>query len=132
MARPTSQSPEIIAKLEYAFSIGCNNKEACIFAGVPKSTFHLWCKNDPELLDRFNDLKEQPILKARQRAVEGIEESYSNAMDYLKRKRVKEFGDRNNLDLGDTPIQVIVSNAGAQKYGIDTSTDPDNTKHQEV
>lgn len=84
----------IIVKLEQAFSLGCNITEACCYAGIHRNTYHIWVKQKPELKERFEELQQNPILLAKQRAVTGIMESYGNAMDYLKRVRPNEFGDK--------------------------------------
>ena len=111
MARPTKRTPEIITKLEQAFAIGCDNREACIYAEVPESTFYAWTEKDPELLERFHALKERPILKAKQRVVKGIDESYNNAMDYLKRKKRLEFGDNIDHTTDGEPLTVVFDKA---------------------
>ena len=38
-------------------------------------------------------MRDKPTLKARQTVIQKFTESYSNAMDYLKRKKKIEFGD---------------------------------------
>lgn len=87
-------TPEVIGKLEQAFSIDATIAEACFYADINEETYYRWEKNDPELSKRFKRLRNKPVLKARQRVVKGIDESYSNAMDYLKRKRKDEFSEK--------------------------------------
>lgn len=111
--KPTKKSIPvhiIVSKLEQAFSLGCNISEACTYAGISRMTYHRWTTDNSELKDRFIELQQNPILLAKQRAVSGIMESYGNAMDYLKRVRPMEFGDRNlnlNADLGDRMILLF-------------------------
>lgn len=92
------QTPEVLGKLEQAFAIGCTNREACIYADISESTFYRWLEEDDKLQEKFDRLKEQPVLKAKQRVVKGIDESYANAMDFLKRKKRAEFGDTIKLE----------------------------------
>ena len=54
--------------------------------------------------------RELPALQARQRVIKGLSESYSNAMDYLKRKRKAEFGD--SVDVN-TKMELKFDNAFA-------------------
>jgi len=86
-----------VRKLEEAFAIDASVSEACFFANISRDTYYRWVKENQELSDRFEALRNKPILKARKAVVDKLDESYQNAMDYLKRKRKKEFGD--NLDV---------------------------------
>ena len=51
MARPTKRTPELIGKLEYAFSVGATIKEACFYADINPDTYHEWVNKDKELSD---------------------------------------------------------------------------------
>jgi hypothetical protein len=42
----------------------------------------------------MESLRWTPILKARRKVVDGIGESFDNAMSYLKKKRKDEFSER--------------------------------------
>lgn len=97
MARPTKMTPEIVGKLEYAFSIGASIEEACFYADIHKDTYYEWVKKNPELSDRFNQLRERPVFIARESVVKGLQKDPRLAMDYLSRKAKKEFG--NNVDI---------------------------------
>lgn len=105
MARPTKRkqinkkiseslskmTKEAIVKLETAFSYDCSIDEACLYAGITPPTFYNWKKKNPKPFKRFEVLRNHPVLAARERVVKGVKESYSNAMDYLSRKRKHEF-----------------------------------------
>jgi len=97
VGRPTVMTEETINKLEEVFAIGGSDKEACFYANISHQTLYDYQEKHPEFIERKEALKEKPILKARQTAVSKLSESYSNAMDYLKRKRKSEFGD--NVDV---------------------------------
>lgn len=90
-------TPETIAKLEQAFAIDATVDEACFYADISRETYYRWIKENLILSDKFERLRNTPVLKARQTVVNKIGESYSNAMDYLKRKKKIEFGD--NVDV---------------------------------
>lgn len=103
----------IVQKLEYAFSIGCPTLEACSFAGISRQTYYTFVKRYPQFLDRFNDLKANPILKARESVVKAIDENPDIAFKYLERRRPKEFGNNLKLTDGDgkpLPINGTVNN----------------------
>lgn len=97
--RKTVVDEVVVSKLEYAFSIGCPTLEACSFAGISGKTFYRFIEKYPEFWDRFKDLKNKPILEARDTVVRAIKTNPEMAFRYLERKRPKEFG--NNLKLTD-------------------------------
>jgi hypothetical protein len=91
--RPTVMTPELVTKLEQAFAIDASVEEACSYADISRNCFYEWLKKNPEFNDRITDLRNRPVLKARQTVVQKLGESYQNGMDYLKRKKKLEFGD---------------------------------------
>ena len=53
-----------IDKLLYAFSIGCNNVEACAYAEIGESTLYALIKEDKRLQERIDRAKHKQVLKA--------------------------------------------------------------------
>ncbi|MDD5068076.1 MAG: hypothetical protein PHN89_00545 [Candidatus Pacebacteria bacterium] len=95
--RPSKMTPEVVKKLEEAFSIGASVSEACFYADISRETYYQWIKNNPELADRFEALKNKPILKARQTVVKALETDPDIALKYLERKRKDEFSPRQEI-----------------------------------
>ena len=104
MARPTPKNPkgkqrkpkftpEVIAKLEHAFSIDATVEEACYYADISQDTFYRWKKGSPQLSEKFDRLKNRPVFVARQSVVEGLVDP-ELALKYLERKRKGEFSKR--------------------------------------
>lgn len=91
--RPSLDTPEVRSKIEEAAALDASVEEIAFYAGISRDTYYEILKKDPAFSDRITALRQRPILAARQRAVKGVTESYSNAMDYLKRKKKLEFGD---------------------------------------
>lgn len=92
--RPTKFTPETIQKLEYAFSLGCSDKEACFYADVGQTALYNYQKSNPEFVKRKELLKQNPILLARQTVLKGISGSDADAnlaLKFLERKRKDEF-----------------------------------------
>ena len=104
IGRPTVMTPDTIAKLENVFAIDGTVEEACSYADISPNSFYDYLKINPDFSKRISQLREKPVLKARQTAVTKLGESYSNAMDYLKRKKKHEFGDSADLTSGGEPI----------------------------
>lgn len=114
MARPLEFNQEIVNKLEEIFALDGTVSEACHFAGITRQTYYNHVNKDApegtlekELFDRFEGLRNRPVLKARRTVVDKLGESYQNAMDYLKRKRKIEFGDNLDVTSDNKPIPLL-------------------------
>lgn len=110
MGRPTVMTPEVLAKLEQAFAIDASVDEALSYAEIKPDAYYDYLKKNPDFSDRIKDLRNRPVLAARQRVVQGVKENYSNAMDYLKRKKKLEFGDSVDVTSKNEQILGIVIN----------------------
>lgn len=95
--RPTVMTDEVIAKLEQVFAMDGTIQEAIYFAGISKDSYYDFLKLNPEYSERFEALRNKPVLLARQTVVKKLSENYSNAMDYLSRKAKKEFSQRTEV-----------------------------------
>lgn len=93
MGRPAAVDRDALRKLEYAFSIGCTDKEACIYADIAPSTLYKYSEDHAEFSERKELLKDKPVLAARMAVVKAIEAGDTKiAWNYLERKRSEEFG----------------------------------------
>ncbi len=90
MAKGQKQTPEVIAKLEHAFTIDSTVIEACCYANISETTYHRWCSENEQLRERFKAMQSQLVLKARQAISDNLED-VSTAKWYLERKRKNEF-----------------------------------------
>ena len=96
--RKTIMTPEIINKLEQAFSLGCSDVEACLFANIGKSTLYNYQNEHPEFVERKEQLKESLVLKARNVIATALNNDDENtAKWYLERKKKAEFSTRQEL-----------------------------------
>lgn len=91
VGRPTSVTPEVVMKLEQAFAIDASVSEACSYADISRNTFYEYLKRNPEFQDRIDELRERPVLKARQTIVKALDDP-NHSFRYLEKKRRKEFG----------------------------------------
>ena len=110
-----------VKKLEEVFAIDGSVEEACYYADISKQCLYNWYEDDPKFKIKVDRLRQRPVLKARQEVIKGLN-CYSNAMDYLKRKKKLEFGD--NIDvstLGESLQPVLV------KFIDDKNKDDINT-----
>ncbi|MDD2578235.1 MAG: hypothetical protein PHP96_02520 [Candidatus Dojkabacteria bacterium] len=102
MSRPTKLNDLTVKKLEDAFIVGATVLEACFNANISKQTYYNWVEENPELLDRFELLKQSPILKARKTIVKALENDPKIAMRFLERKLKDEFGYKDSEDSRDS------------------------------
>lgn len=110
MARPSKLTEELVGKLEYAFSIGCTVSEACIYADISRDTYYAWKNENPALSDRFELLREKPVLMAREEVIKGLKGNPDLALKFLERRNKAEFSLRQELTGADGDalnVQVI-------------------------
>lgn len=91
MGRPTVVTPEVIRKLETVFAMDGTVEEAIFYSGISRSTYYDWVKAHPDYSDRFEQLRQRPVLKARETVIKDLVNP-SGAQWYLSRKRKAEFG----------------------------------------
>lgn len=110
VGRPTILTPEIIAKLEQAFSMGCSDLEACFYADIGKTTLYNYQNAHPEFVERKERLKERMIFKARTVIADALNKNDENtAKWYLERKKKDEFSTRSENLMGnidETPFRI--------------------------
>lgn len=98
---------EQIERLEYAFSCGCPVTEACLFAKVPRSTFYLYCERNEGFMDRMNELRDKPVLKARLTISKNLDDP-KVAQWLLERKLKKEFSAQVDISSTNTNYNAAV------------------------
>ena len=108
--RPTKVTPEVVTKLEQAFSMGCTDEEACLFADISRMSLQRYQEAHPSFRDRKALLKQKLVLKARSVIAEALNRKDENtAKWYLERKAKNEFSARQELtgSDGENLIPVI-------------------------
>lgn len=110
MAAPSKLTKEVIVKLEEVAALDGSVEEMAYYCDVSRQTIYQWLKDNPKLSDKIERLRQRPILKARQTAIKGVGESYTNAMDYLKRKKKLEFGDNIDVTSDGKPLSIKIVN----------------------
>lgn len=114
-AAVTKLTPEVVKKLEEAFAMDCPVSEACLYAGISRTTYYEWIKLNPELANRFEELRDKPVLKARSTIVQGLD-NVGTAQWYIERKRKAEFTSRQEhtgadgaplMELNETMKEII-------------------------
>lgn len=110
--RKTIMTPEKILLLEQAFSLGCSDLEACIYADISKTTLYNFQEKHPDFVDRKELLKEKLVLKARSVIAKSLnDDDKDTAKWYLEKKKKDEFSTKieNDLSLIDkTPFEFKI------------------------
>jgi hypothetical protein len=101
--------PDTLARLEFAFSIGCPISEACVHADISEHTYQDWIAKYPELVARFKRFQEGHFLKARYAVTQAMLSDGKLALQYLERKKKAEFSLRTELTGADgAPLNVQI------------------------
>ena len=105
--RPPVIDEEKLRKLEYAFAMGCSDKEACLYADIAPSTLYDYQLAHPAFAERKDQLKETPVLKARTTVFNGL--SKVPTAQWLLERRSKDFKPKQETDFtsGGEPLQFI-------------------------
>ena len=106
---------EIVAKLEEAAAIDASIEECLFYADISRDSYYRYLKAHSDFAIRLGKLREKPVMLARKTAIAKMTESYSNAMDYLKRKRKLEFGDGVDITSGGEKITPYARNKEEQQ-----------------
>lgn len=125
--RPTVMTPDVLHKLEEAFAIGCSDGEACSYADISSSTFYNYQDAHPEFLERKAQLKERPILKAKNTIVKALDQP-EHAKWYLERKKKVEFAQRTEQTGADGSPIVVLPMEIVAKNNLTTSDTPSSTE----
>ena len=84
---------EVVAKLQYAFSIGAKPKEACCYADISTDSFYRYCRKYPEFRDKIAVLQSTITMLARINLYNFIVKGNWKATKFvLERRRPEEYG----------------------------------------
>lgn len=110
VGRPTVMTEETIQKLEYAFMRGLTDLEACLYADISKSTLYNYCEENPEFMDRKEELKQHPTAKARLNVTEAIENGNEELSKWwLERKAKAEFSTKQEISADiDSEVNITI------------------------
>src|SRR5689334_711646 len=128
VGRPPKLTPETVTKLEQAFALDATVEEACFFADISRKTYYEWIKDDPDLGDRLEALRNRPVLTARATIIGALNKPFY-ALEYLKRKRRDEFAERQEFTGKDgKPVVENITVLIANKLGLNRPTNQEDTE----
>lgn len=119
VGRPTVMTDETVSKLEEVFALGGTDEEACFYANISRQTLYDYQNKYPEFIDRKEQLKQNPFLKARRTIVESLDKPI-HAFEYMKRKKKDEFSDRvEHTGAEGKDLILNINSSIAKKNGIE-------------
>ncbi len=93
-----------VNKLIEAFSWGCTDVEACVYAGISKQTLYSYCEKHPEFTDRKEALKDTPTMKAKRIIFNSLEKQELNTANrVIDRKEGTKI--KQDITSGGQPIK---------------------------
>lgn len=120
--RPTKLDDEVRRKIEEVAALDGSVEEMAYYAGVHRATLHRWLQDDESFRDRIAELRERPILKARQTITKALDDP-QHAKWYLERKKRKEWGANIDVTSDNKPIPILHG-----LLGNDSTTQADSTE----
>lgn len=96
---PSKMTPELIQKLEEAFTYGLTDDEACLSVNVSTSSFYDYQAKHPEFRKRKEELKKTPNMHAKKVWMKEITGgNYTASKEWLERKARDEFSLRHEVE----------------------------------
>ena len=77
VGRPLAITEPVVQKLLHAYSLGCTDTEAVVFAGIGRSTLFDYIKINKQFSDRREELKKTPVLLSRSTLIKDLKDSKS-------------------------------------------------------
>lgn len=105
---------DVIQKLESVWALGGTDAEAAFYADISKAALSEYLTKHPDISERKEALKNNPILLARKSVIDGIKIDPDLALKYLERKCKDEFStkvitDNKNTNTNtDTEVSLIL------------------------
>ena len=97
--RPSVVTEQVIAILEEAFLEGHTDREACLIANIDPATLYRYCKENPDIAIRKEELKENQFVVARKTLMKGVKANPELALKFLERKKKDEFSTKQEVDV---------------------------------
>ena len=84
--RPLAVTPDVVRKLEKAFTVGANVTQACDFAGISRETYYKHCERNAGFTDKVAEWSARTGLRAKYNIHKAIEaEDVDVSKWYLER-----------------------------------------------
>lgn len=71
--RPLAVTPDVVGKLEEAFTVGANITQACDFAGISRDAYYNYCERNEGFTDKVAEWSARTGLRAKYNIHKAIE-----------------------------------------------------------
>lgn len=122
VGRPTVITPQIIDKLEEAFSNGATDLEACFIAGIGKTTLYDYCKEHEDFAERKEALKDLVKYQAKKNIVDKIKDGDVPISQWYLSRKAKDDGFSERLET-EGSLRLEVQPISGMKIVQDNGTD---------
>ena len=116
----TKVNKDAVNRLLTAYSYGCTDVEACLFAGISRTTLYKYMKKHPDFKNIREDLKQYPVLYARQCLFDHIKQNPTISLKILE-KLAKEYKQTQEVKLDGESFELTLN-----KLRKSDTTDKDN------
>ena len=124
IGRPSKMTEEVINKLIYAYSIGCNDTEAALYADISSVTLYKYLKANPDFANRREELKRNPILKAKQTVYNAVSDGDKITSKWLlEHKAPEEYSVRSEVAVTSDNVLTIEERGNALDEFLKRFTD---------
>lgn len=96
--RTNKLTPDTIRKLEEAAGVRLDVKASCAYAGISRDTYYQWMKKVKGLADRLDDLRQNPIIRAKRRIISQLDNDTNVAFRFLEKESPEEYGEKLKLE----------------------------------
>ena len=109
--RPPIITAEVVAKLEQAYKIGANDTEACLHAGIDRSTLFRYEKEHEDFCNKKAEWKRNPILKAKHTIYKNLDDP--SVAKWLLERKDEEYSTKNeqkitgNVNVTPTEFNIL-------------------------
>lgn len=108
VGRPTLMTDEKVKELEWYFSRGATDLEACFLAGISKQTLYNYQDKNPEFVDRKEALKNMPKYKAKVNIVREIEKGDKETSKWYLERKDREFKNKTDITTDNESINPLL------------------------
>lgn len=104
-----------------AYSYGCTDSEAALYAGIGVSTLYKYQKDNPQFIEIKQELRKNPVLYARQCLLNNIKDNPTISLKILE-KLAKEYKQTQEVRLDSESFELTLN-----KLRKSDITDKENT-----
>ena len=99
VGRATKLTPEVLTKLEQASAIDASPKQICLYASIAEGTYYRWLKENPELKERLDDLRQRRPLKANENIARALDNGDLALSKWeLEHKEPEKYGEKIKIE----------------------------------